>query len=119
EGLVISNNSLKEWCSLVDINANDEVLLSSMHKLSLFKGAFDIAKEENVENIFVNTFDSMTHEDNKFVHKRLPDLFNTLSNGKTDICALSENNVMDKNTVITLHNMLRIMKFFVEKGGEA
>ena len=119
EGLVISNNSLKEWCSLVDINANDEVLLSSMHKLSLFKGAFDIAKEENVENIFVNTFDSMTHEDNKFVHKRLPDLFNTLSNGKTDICALSENNVMDKNTVITLHNMSRIMKFFVEKGGEA
>lgn len=117
-GLVINNSALKELCNLVNVNGNDEVLLSSMHKLSLFKGAFDIAKNDNIENIFVNTFDSVTHEGNKFVHKTLPNLFKSLKNNDIDICALIDDYVIDKNPVTTLHSMLRIMKFFVEKGGE-
>lgn len=113
----IYNDALEEVLSLqADIftNADNEVLLSAMHKLALFESAFLCADSTAaVQNLFENTFDAAAHENNDFVHKRLPLFYDTLRTAQ-HIRAVDA----PCNPVRAMGYLLRILKFFVEKEGD-
>jgi hypothetical protein len=106
---------------LSDIEKQDEeTLLSAMHKLSKFEGAFKLAHaEREIYNIFINTFDAESHQGNNFVHKRLPDTLWAFSNQNDvdGVYALKEDGKRDNNPILALYYLLRVLKFFTEKSG--
>ena len=127
EGLIISNSALDAFLKLQDkvldayfgeADKKSEVLLSALHKLALFGSSFDGANgdEAVVQNLFENHFDSEAHKNNDFVSKTLPEFFIGLYRD-TDICAIDESGIVDSKA-LTMCYILRVLKFFVEKGGE-
>ena len=96
---------------------DDELLLSAMHKLNLFKKAFEKADDmQTVKNLFVNTFDAASHAGNSFVHTALPDMFWFIKN-ENGIYAIDSDGVKKDESVLIMHYVLRCLKFFVEKDG--
>ncbi|MCM1363943.1 MAG: hypothetical protein NC122_09505 [Faecalibacterium sp.] len=91
----------------------DDVLLSALQKILLFKELFDEVKPDQMNNLFLNCFDAVAHNDNAFVHKVLPQYYNELREGECQIFA-TEN---IKGYPELFSALLRLMKFFVEKGG--
>lgn len=120
EGLFVSNSSLNEFINLQKIISEDknDILVSALHKVAMFKDLFNASKDEiTVENIFKNTFDADAHKNNEFVGKNLPSMFYKLQNG-VYIKAVDENGLKENDTSLAFCYMLRLMKFFIEKGGE-
>jgi len=120
EGLFISNEALKELIDLqkIVLKKEDEILVSAMHKLSQFKGIFNASTDkETVCNLFVNTFDASSHENNTFVHNVLPEFFWNLQNG-LKINAVDAAGITSNDSALTMCDVLRILKFFIEKDGD-
>jgi CRISPR-associated protein Cmr2 len=122
ESLLISNDAFQRMSDPLHqvLEEKDDVLLSAMHKLTLFKKAFAEAKDEaTIKNLFVNTFDAEDHKNNSFVHEALPNaLYALKTQGETSgIYAITDEGIQKDDPVLTLHYMLRMMKFFVEKEG--
>lgn len=122
ESLLISNDAFQRMSDPLHqvLEEKDDVLLSAMHKLTLFKKAFGEAKDETtIKNLFANTFDAEDHKNNSFVHEALPNaLYALKTQGETSgIYAITDEGIQKDDPVLTLHYMLRMMKFFVEKEG--
>ncbi|WP_405347237.1 hypothetical protein, partial [Ruminococcus sp.] len=105
---------------------NGEVILSAMHKLSLFKTMFNAAGSfDELQNLFDNTFDADAHRDNSFLKTTLPQFFDSLSPlSVQDGCHIYPitGNEIETDTIDrtqTAESVLRIVKFFTETGGEA
>lgn len=121
-GLVIPNGMMTELLTLqsdvltAKSSIDDKVLLSASQKLSLFETLFNLADASQTENIFINIFDAEFHNNNVFVHEKLPGFY-----GKIDVksfFAFDDEGKKDGNRASVLANVLRILKFFTEKGGE-
>ncbi|MBQ3265281.1 MAG: type III-B CRISPR-associated protein Cas10/Cmr2 [Ruminococcus sp.] len=129
EGLLIDNDSLGRFRKLFDKiiasadKTTDKALLSSMHKLELFKTMFNNVKDrDEIENLFKNTFDADFHKDNAFLEAVLPDFYFDLVNS-LHIKALTNDGIGDPEDdaddhVKAMNYILRIIKFFTEKAGE-
>jgi hypothetical protein len=121
--LLIPNSALESWQNLSRHVAKekDETLLSAMHKLALFETVFNGADDyRTIHNLFINTFDAEDHTDNNFVHTILPEVFRSLQANKEQltVCAINNGKIVKNNSVLTMQSMLRLQKFFIEKGGE-
>ena len=126
EELVISNSVLEdtsnrffERFNFLNQNAEnqDEVLLSAANKILLFKKLI-AASPENAQNIFKNVFDNDFHQETyaDFLHQFLPDMYK-LCHEPDQIMLYEKDKAM--NTVDpakTLAQLIRFMKFYVEKG---
>lgn len=127
EGLVIPNKDMAEFIKLQKAgvrksdNDKERVLLSAMHKISLFERMFNNADDEKmVINLFANTFDSEAHKEVEFIEKTLPKFFWELKS-QMNILAITNTGVIinDKiDYVLTMNYILRIIKFFIEKAGD-
>lgn len=115
----------------------DQLLLSAMHKLTLFETLFNITDSSALPDLFANIFDAEAHTDNVFVHETLPALMGELRGGHYAF-ALNEDGEKiclqkirtDPNhdemkpdetkpdCVKALCSLLRVAKFFREKAGE-
>lgn len=126
EGLLITNSALETVVNNLNsvMKIKDDTLLSAMHKLGLFKQAFNnTSSAAEIENLFLNTFDADAHEDNNFVRKTLPDLFKFIARGGDSengrgIYAIDKKGIVKGDPVFTMQSLMRVMKFYVEKGGE-
>lgn len=141
EGLLIYNDALDDFLKIHDVvlsretesenaaknqdaqsepqNQMSELLLSALYKTEKFKKLFTEAKDEiQINNLFKNTFDAPDHSNNDFVHLNLPEFYAAVcTNGR--ILALSDEGLEKELNNITVFNFaLRILKFFVENGGE-
>ena len=131
ESLVFSCSALPAVCNLLDkilfsaISTDDsekeKVLLSAAQKILLFESLFEHATSNNVENLFINTFDSDAHQGNaeNFLHKQLPKFYveHCISG---HICThVGQRNQTSPSKAFTFGQMLRMLKFFVEKGDDS
>lgn len=127
EGLVIPNKDMEKFIELqkAGVRKSDVekelVLLSAMHKISLFERLFNSADDEKtVINLFKNTFDAEAHKEVEFIKKTLPQFFWELKS-QMNILAITNDGVMTndkKDYVLTMNYILRIIKFFIEKAGD-
>lgn len=125
EGLLIYNDVLDDYLEIQNIvlsknsDSTTEILLSALYKTEQFAELFLEAKDNvQIENLFKNTFDAVAHNNNDFVHKHLPCFYNNIRSKKR-IFALSEKDDDSRYNDIRVFNFaLRILKFFVEKGGK-
>lgn len=125
EGLVFSNVSLSEVSDLVrktvvnkqETEAKNKFILSALYKLDMFKEMFIAAEGKQIDDLFKNTFDAFDQKGNVFLEKELPNLFKELKE-KKHIKAIDSKGVHDKDTVMIICYLLRVMKFFIEKEGE-
>ncbi len=125
-GLIISNDALGEFLDLLSLvisvstpaEGGDRIFLSAIHKLSLFEKAFNSTDgKEQIYNLFKNVFDAAEHEENSFLHEKLPGFFQKLKE-ETSIKAISDNGVIMQNPALALCHILRTLKFFTEGGDE-
>ncbi len=144
EGLVIPNDRLNDVINLLNVikeskkkkengnaskdvekkdeNVNaegdDKVFVSALHKLAMFEKAFDGTETDaEVYNLFENIFDGNEHKDSTFLHKTLPEIFVKLKENN-NIKAIDNEGVKGNKPSLVLSYVLRILKFFFEKGGE-
>ncbi|MGN0503300.1 MAG: type III-B CRISPR-associated protein Cas10/Cmr2 [Ruminococcus sp.] len=127
EGLLISNDSLESFIRLHKkitegkAENKSEILLSSMHKLTLFSDIFNSAENsKEIQNVFKNTFDADAHIGNNFLSAVLPEFFSGLKTKSINIYPITDDGVaFNKNDcVLTMTYVLRIIKFFTESAGE-
>jgi len=128
EGLVISNAFLPEVIDLLDQMLNtraeqqeqtEQIFFSAIYKIAMFEKAFNALKgRDAIDNLFKNTFDSDVHQDNAYLSETLPDIFEALTGEAWVADALDDDGVCSQKPGLTMCYLLRIMKFFVEKGGE-
>lgn len=118
--IIIPNGSLTKVIELKDKilgNADkDEIILSALQKISLFNELFDLANtDEQIKNLFINTFDASYHIGNDFLHNVLAEHYNSYRNtSKTPIYSADET----AKFADTFSALLRVFKFYTEKGGE-
>lgn len=127
EGLVVPNSRLQDIIELMDTvksgkqkasDDNDKVFLSAIHKIAMFEKAFNGAENQaEIENLFKNTFDGSEHTNNTFLHEKLPKFLVKLKE-ENSVKAISDNGIIENNPALTICYVLRILKFFFEKGGE-
>lgn len=124
EGLFIPFEKLDVMLALMNYifdNVNDDVILSALHKMSFYEIMFSNAQDcRTVRNLFVNIFDGFDHKNNEFLHQKLPDIFCDIFNIpaiKRKVCAIDDTGINNKDNAKTFSYLLRIIKFFVEKGG--
>ena len=128
EGLLIPNSALNEFLSLkneiVSLDSSEEkeekkerIILSSIHKLSLFEHLLKAADNdlEAISLLFMNIFDS-GEQKTEFLHKTLPVFYHKLKTS-TGILALTDDGIQS-DPVTTIVYTLRVLKFFNEKAGE-
>lgn len=120
-GLVFSNRLLPELMNFLQYiqknrsksEENDQVFLSAIHKCSLYASVLDNVKTEG-ECVWAirNLFDSQLHVESNFITK-LTSLLQTVRDGGFT--------TTDKHHRLSeiMSSVLRICKFFVEKGGDA
>ena len=126
EGMVIFNDSLDRVIELHSgivggmKNPDSDIILSAMHKFTLFKNMFNNTDtDEQIQNLFNNTFDADDHKDNKFLKTILPRFFNDLK-ASLNIYLIDDHGITDSkdDPVLAMNYILRTIKFFTESGGE-
>lgn len=126
EGMVISNDKIDAIINFLNTvksseasaESSDRTFLSSIHKIAMFENAFNHCDNvAQVYNLFNNIFDAFAHENNKFLHEDLPEFFLDLKNSVL-VKAINDKGIVTDNPALTLCYILRILKFFTEKGGE-
>ena len=126
EGLVIFNDSLDRIIELHSgiIGAMEEpgseIILSAMHKLALFRAMFNNTDtDEQIQNLFNNTFDAEDHKNNNFLKKTLPRFFGDLKSS-LNIYLVDDSGIKagKDDPVLAMNYILRTIKFFAESGGE-
>jgi CRISPR-associated protein Cmr2 len=119
EGLIIPNDAMEKFVELMGqcmFRKDSEWLHSIHHKLNQFRSLFNSAQlPATVQNLFANLFDAEAHQNNDLIHKNLPEFFCDM---KADLGIVSVEAAKEHDTVDTLCYILRLFKFFVEKGGE-
>ena len=134
EGLVIPNGAMETFkARLQDMvsNQDGEWFQSVHHKLKQFRHLFLLAGDnrDRVFHLFENIFDAASHSDNDVLHKVLPQFYLDIrtSLGITSVVDCEDAEAAEKklraaNTendpIDTLCYILRLYKFFVEKGGQ-
>lgn len=96
----------------------DAHLLSAAHKLILHQALIDsLTEEAAVKNTFVNVFDAEPHIGiyENFLHKELPNFYLKHCMG-SDIVLLEKGKEKSDKRSKALAQVLRFIKFFVEKG---
>lgn len=126
EGLVIFNDSLDRIIELHSgiIGAMEEpgseIILSAMHKLALFRAMFNNTDtDEQIQNLFNNTFDAEDHKNNSFLKTTLPRFFGDLKSS-LNIYLIDDSGIKagKDDPVLAMNYILRTIKFFAESGGE-
>ena len=137
EGLLIRNDALdmlinfkKEIDAGVMQEDGSKVILSALHKISLFGSFYSIAQDDDsVNNLFNNFFDADSHAGNSFLKTFLPTQFNELrKSNAVDLLPdyrmefLREAGKTEDNKellpVQVLGYLLRIFKLYKERIGE-
>ena len=115
--LLIPNSAVDKIISLQNeaLKETDKTLLSALHKISLFEILFNQADNNSIEHIFINTFDAASHKDNDFVHKTLPNAYEKIVLVEDRVKLTDDKKDSRANAFSSL---MRIMKFYVEKGGK-
>ena len=120
--LVISNRVLEkfdELLSTIRTSNKEDILLSAAQKIYLYRKLLDIADDERtVANLFENIFDADFHKGQKedFLQKTLPGFF--MESCDDDSIIAFEDGKVISGRAYTLYWVLKMMKFFVEKGGQ-
>ena len=126
EELVISNQVLEdssngffERFNFLNKNADtqEELLLSAANKILLFKKLLKATPNKNIVHIFENIFDDDSHKKYEdFLHKFLPNMYEICC--KPDQIMLYEKDQLlePAEPAKTLAQLIRFMKFYVEKG---
>lgn len=126
EGLVIFNDSIDRIIELHSgiIGAmeepDSEIILSAMHKLTLFSALFNNTETDSeIQNLFYNTFDAEDHKNNNFLKKTLPRFFGDLKSS-LNIYLVDDSGIKNSkdDLVLAMNYILRTIKFFAESGGE-
>ena len=126
EGLVIFNDSLDRfielYSSIIDgmEEPGSEIILSAMHKLALFRAMFNNTDtDEQIQNLFNNTFDAEDHKNNSFLKTTLPRFFGDLKSS-LNIYLIDDSGIKagKDDPVLAMNYILRTIKFFTESGGE-
>ena len=134
EGLIIPHAALasfkKQLVSTLAKN-DSEWVHSVHHKLKLFRHLFLQAGTDRarIDNLFENIFDADAHSGNDLLHKDLPQFYYELVTelGITSVVDIddreqAERKIKNANSenepIDTLCYILRLFKFFVEKGGK-
>ena len=119
EGLIVPNGTLEEFLGLYETltaRADGEWLNSIHHKIHLFRSLFAAAgpDRERITNLFINLFDAEIHQGNDLPRKDLPAFCHKLQT-TLPIRAVADTGELDGIDVLCY--ILRLFKFFVEKGG--
>ncbi len=126
EGLLIPNEKLVDILDLMSFirsaedakESKDRVFLSAMYTIAMLEDCFNRAETETeVRNLFHNFFDGHNQDKNIFLHEKLPALLNKLREDKACICSLDDEGIKEHNPTETLCYILRMLRFFFEKGG--
>lgn len=125
EGLIIPNDALEILISQYEsfVSKNDSEWLHSIHhKLHLSRRLFLMAGTDldRIRNLFANLFDAEIHIDNKLLLQELPEFYYGIKTKlKIESVTDKRDDTPGENEAIdTLCYILRLFKFFVEKGGE-
>ena len=125
EGLLIYNDALEDFLEIQkavltnNFDSVSDILLSALYKTEKFAKLFAEAKDDvQSKNLFVNTFDAVAHDNNDFVHVKLPDFYNTIRNKKRMFALGAKSECSKENDINVFNFALRILKFYVEKGGK-
>lgn len=136
-GLLIDNGSMGNFIDFYskvypkaekNIEEKEKIFLSAMHKLVLFEAMFNAQNaDEEIIQLFKNTFDADEHKGNQFLGSILPEFFIELRKD-IQIFPITDNGVKlfkdtdekrhNKNFVATMVYILRVIKFFSESAGE-
>ncbi len=128
EGLLIPNEKLSDILELLSFirgaedakESKDRVFLSAMFTIAMLEDCFNKAETETeVVNLFHNFFDGQNQDKNIFLHEKLPALLNKLREDAKSICSLDDRGIKEHNPTETLCYILRMLRFFFEKGGGA
>lgn len=119
EGLIIPNSSISkinEYIKQLE-DSSDELLLSALHKIALFEKSFNsVDNEIECYNLIKNTFDGPEHN-TKFVSQIISSLFWWIKN-ESGIKVICENEIKEECPALTCIYLLRMIKFYFEKGDE-
>ena len=120
EGLLIPNQDLETVSNCLKdhiMSADSDWIHSVHHKLYTFRHLFIRAGKDTTlaKNLMANTFDADSHQSNAFVEEHLPEFYRKL---QTEMNIEVIGNEKEKDIVDAMCYLLRILKFFVEKGGE-
>ena len=120
EALLIPNVDLEEFTKFYEENirnVDSDWIHSAHHKLYTFRNLFIHAGKDTAyaENLFRNLFDADAHVGNHFVENALPEFYKKML---TSLGIKVVGNTKETETVDALCYMLRIFKFYTEKGDE-
>ena len=124
ESFIIGNETIGELLAtqhlIVSARAggNDQGLISALQKIALFRELLKIAaeteNEDHIQALFDNMFDGNKQE-TTFLRNVLSQLFIDIIGKKIDIKAIGDENY---NEADTLKYLLRMLKFFIERGAK-
>lgn len=126
EGLIISNDFIDCFTELLNYvkeennksNATKDIILSIMHKFTLFESIFNnLDDETQIDNAVKNIFDAEIHKKSSFITQKIPGFIKALKQN-TMVATLSEKETKTDDLAKTLNYCLRICKFFIEKEGD-
>ena len=134
EGLIIPNAALKSFTEQMEqlISKSDSEWFHSVHhKLKQFRKLFLHADNDRaqIDHLFANIFDADAHKDNALLHKTLPEFYYAVKTELGITCVVDIQDTEEAKKKIkaansenapidTLCYILRLWKFFVEKGGK-
>lgn len=128
EGLIIPNGALDALIDLYNscVSRKDTEWLHSIHhKLKTFRKLFLLAEQDwdRIHNLFENVFDAECHVDNDLLQRQLPKFYYDMMtryaiDSVADEIGVKYGRNPEQDPVDTLCYILRLFKFFVEKGGK-
>ena len=128
--MILPNSHMDEFLKLQESvlskrdSDNEKFLLSAAQKIVMFRELFDYAKTpETIHNVFVNTFDAEDQNvftnDLEAIKEFLINSLKISSETKKDMEAINECNEFSSTNTAILNAVLRVIKFYTEKGDEA
>ena len=120
--LTTASTAFELYSSIIDgmEEPGSEIILSAMHKLALFRAMFNNTDtDEQIQNLFNNTFDAEDHKNNSFLKTTLPRFFGDLKSS-LNIYLIDDSGIKagKDDPVLAMNYILRTIKFFTESGGE-
>lgn len=119
DGIFVSNECIDNIRVLKEMAESRKDIASSLSRANeigkkavLFKQCRD---KQSITNMFCNFFSSVPNE---FWHKNVPELYEKMQSG-LEIKAITEEGIVEEDAAQALVYMLRIINFFVNKGGSA
>lgn len=120
-GVIISNEKIDSFLALqksilnTDNDDKERFLLSAGQKISLFSTLFDTAPVDFIDNVFKNTFDSEYQKNFEESVDSMIEFFKAIDISSMK-CIHDDAEKTDSKSAV-FEKILRILKFFTEKGG--